>query len=410
MSKRPMGHGDLRDMRNFKAVAADYAYYLTLEDTGRLYCLSDRQVYILLVQCEYIGWLTRWYNTEDINQTVVQLIQADVMEALMSCVDISILVDQGKLNVTRNVQQQQIQSQQLRDGYAEEYTGDPTSINPDAPTTNFGNIGDRYDALCAALMAFVYQFAKGQIEAIIAGDIGAFALMGLAAALLIPGLNLFFIAGAAIALIAGGGIIGVTTAVACEALGDATALDNVVCFMRTTLASQSVSEANWSACLDSYPFSVGSHEAIICDFIKPTLSDNYLTILDMLGQAYSGTINGEPLPECPCEEPAGVWRIWTELDPAYNFGEIIEQTADTILVEAGANTDGVYRVVLKADLCHLITAVSISESGVYGNRGCEEWNIVVDPLTHVEPGETIDRMELHGPVSGAPYTLEMSWS
>ena len=54
-----MGHGDLRDMRNFKAVAADYAYYLTLSDEGRLYCLTDRQVYILLVQCEYIGWLTR---------------------------------------------------------------------------------------------------------------------------------------------------------------------------------------------------------------------------------------------------------------------------------------------------------------------------------------------------------------
>jgi hypothetical protein len=410
MSKRPMGHGDIKRMSQFKAIAMDYAYYVTLGDEGRLYCLTDKQIYILLAQMDYVGWMTRWYNTEDITQKTLGFIQSELMEKLMDCIDISILVDQGKLNTTRNVQQQQIQSQQLRDAYAEEYTGDPTSINPDAPTANFGNIGDRYDALCAALMAFVYQFAKAQIEAIVAGDIAAFALLAGAALLLIPGLNLFFIAGASIALIAGGGIIGVSTAVACAALGDTTALDNVVCYMRTTLASQSVSEANWSACLDSYPFGVGTNEAIVCDFIKPTLAANYFTILDMLGQAYSGTINGEPLPECPCEEPAGVWRIWTELDPTYNFGEIIEQTADTILVEAGANTDGVYRVVLKADLCHLITAVSISESGVYGNRGCEEWNIVVDPLTHVEPGETIDRMELHGPVSGAPYTLEMSWS
>ena len=328
MSKRPMGHGDLRDMRNFKAVAADYAYYLTLSDEGRLYCLTDRQVYILLVQCEYIGWLTRWYNTEDINQTVVQLIQADVMEKLMDCIDISVLVDQGKLNLTRNVQQQQIESQRLREAYQDEYTGDPTSINPDAPTTDFGSTGDRYDALCAALMAFVYQFAKGQIEAIIAGDVAAFALLAGAALLLIPGLNLFFIAGASIALIAGGGIIGVTTAVACKALGDTTALDNVICYMRDTLKSQSVTQANFAACLDSYPFGVGTHEAIICDFIKPTLSSNYFTILDMLGQGYVGVTNGDPLPACPCETSnCG--------DPAnFSIGVVIAQTGLTFTVES----------------------------------------------------------------------------
>jgi hypothetical protein len=244
MSKRPMGHGDIKRMSQFKAIAMDYAYYVTLGDEGRLYCLTDKQIYILLAQMDYVGWMTRWYNTEDITQKTLGFIQSELMEKLMDCIDISILVDQGKLNVTRNVQQQQLQSQQLRDAYAEEYTGDPTSINPDAPTTNFGSSGDRYDALCAALMAFVYQFAKAQIEAIVAGDIAAFALLAGAALLLIPGLNLFFIAGASIALIAGGGIIGVSTAVACAALGDTTALDNVVCYMRTTLASQSVSEAN----------------------------------------------------------------------------------------------------------------------------------------------------------------------
>lgn len=311
-------HPPFQYMRQFKAVAMDYEYYLSLENVGQLYCLTDRQVYILLVQLEYVAWMTRWYNAEDTNATQLKLIQSDLMERLMDCVDIRVLVDQGKLQLTRSVQQQQIQSQTLRDEYAEEYDGNPTSINPDAPTTDFGSSGDRYDALCAALMAFVYQFAKGQIEAIIAGDVAAFALLAGAALLLIPGLNLFFIAGASIALIAGGGIIGVTTAVACEALGDTTALDAVVCYMRDQLKTESVSEANWSSVLDSYPFSVGSHEAIICDFIKPTLASNYFTILDMLGQAYSGTIAGEPLPECPCEEPLDPCG---DADESYNFRE-----------------------------------------------------------------------------------------
>lgn len=207
---------------------------------------------------------------------------------------------QGKLNLTRDVQQQQIESQHLRDLYQERYDGSPTSINPNAPTTDFGSSGDRLDALCAALMAFVYQFARAQVQSVVASDVAAFAALATIAILLIPGLNLFYIAGASIALLAGGGLIGVTTATAAAALQDTAALNNVVCFMRNTLKAQSVTEANWSACLNSYPFATGSHEAIICDFIKPTLTANYLPMLDMLGQAYGGLINGEPVPECPC--------------------------------------------------------------------------------------------------------------
>lgn len=303
MSARPLGHGPIRWMGNFKAIQMDYEYYLTLSPEGSLYCLTDRQIYILLAQLDYVSWITRWYNTDDITQQTVGFIRSELELALLSCVDVTVLVEQGKLSVTRDVTQQQIQSQQLRDVYADEYDGSPTSINPDAPTSDFGSTGDRFDALCAALMAFVYQFARGQVQAVVAGDIGAFALLAGAAILLIPGLNIFFAIGASIALLVGGGIIGVSTGTAVGALTDTAALNNVVCFMRDTLKALSVTEANWGACLNSYPFSVGSHEAIICDFIKPTLSSNYFTILDMLGQAYTGLIDGQPVPECPCEPP-----------------------------------------------------------------------------------------------------------
>lgn len=303
MTKRPFGHGDIRNMSNFKAIAMDYAYYSSLSDEGRLYCLTDQQVYILLAQLDYVGWLTRWYNTEDITQTTVGYIRAQLEEDLLNCIDISVLVDQGKINLTRSVQNQQVQSAGLRQVYDDRYDGTPTSINPDAPTTNFGASGDRYDALCAALMAFVYQYAKAQAEAVIAGQITAFAALSLIAVLLIPGLNVFYLAGAAIALIAGGGIVGVSTSVAIAALTDTSALNEVVCYMRDTLKGQSVTQANFAASLVTYPFSVGTHAAIVADFLKATLNDNYLCFLDMLGQAYSGTINNEPLPECPCEEP-----------------------------------------------------------------------------------------------------------
>lgn len=303
MSKRPFGHGPFQYMKQFKAVAADYAYYLSLSDEGQLYCLSERQVYAIMVQLTYVGWLTRWYNTEDITQTTVEYIQSDIMEALMSCVDVTVLVNQAELNLVRDTTNQQLQSQALRDILEERYDGDPTSINPDAPTTDFGSSGDRFDALCAGLMAFVYQFARFQSDSVRAGQIGGLAAVALVALLLIPGLNIFFIVGASIAVLLGLGTIGVTTEVAIAALTDTAALDAVVCCMRENLKDQSVSEANWLTALDGCAFDVGSHEQIVSDFLTACLADNYLTILNILGQAYVGVIDGEALPECPCAPP-----------------------------------------------------------------------------------------------------------
>lgn len=327
-------------MKQFKAVAADWEYFASLSDEGQLYCLSDQQIYVLLVQLEYVGWLTRWYNTDDITQTTVDRVKSDLMEALMSCVDVSILVDQANENLITQVTNRAIQSQLLRDALAEEYTGDPTSINPAAPTTDFGSSGDRYDALCAGLMAFVYQFARAQADSVRAGQIGGLAAISLIAALLIPGLNIFFLVGASIAVLLGLGTVGVTTEVAIQALTDTDALDAVVCCMRENLKDAAVSEANWLTALGGCDFEVGSREQIVADFLTPMLSDNYLTILNILGQAYTGVINGEQLPECPCFVPppdpncidlteeeelwageAGtVWTLGEGFVPDYNVG------------------------------------------------------------------------------------------
>jgi hypothetical protein len=211
--------------------------------------------------------------------------------------------DQSALQLTTDVTNRQIQSQALRDALEERYDGSPTSINPDAPATDFGAAGDRYEALCAGLTAFVYQFARAQVDSVRAGQVVGLSVIALTAALLIPGLNVFFVVGASIAVLLGLGTIGVSTETAILALTDRAALDAVICFMRDTLKAQGVSQANWDACLNTYPFSVGSRPAIVADFIKATLHDNYLTILNILGEAYAGVIDGEALPDCPCGGP-----------------------------------------------------------------------------------------------------------
>lgn len=289
-----------RYMSNFKAVAADWEYFSSLSDEGQLYCLSEQQIYVLLVQLEYVGWLTRWYNTDDINQTTVDRVKSDIMEALMSCVDIQVLIDQAKITASHETTNQLLQSQEIRDILADRYDGTPTSINPSAPTTDFGASGDRYTALCAAITAFVYKFAANQASVIRLNEVGGAAAVALIAALLIPGLNIFLLVGAGIAVLLGFGVIGVSSETAIAALTDQAALNDVICFMRDTLMSESVTEANWNACLDSYPFGVGTHQAIVADFIKATLADNYLSVLDMLGQGYDSVLANDDLPDCPC--------------------------------------------------------------------------------------------------------------
>lgn len=292
-------------MKQFKAFAGDYEYLLTLSDQGELYCLTEQQVYAIEVQLEYIGWLTRWYNTDDITQTTVDRLKSDIAEALMSCVDVQILVDQAEANLVTDVTNRAIQSQTLRKVYSDRYTGVPTSINANAPTTTFSYsntaLGD--EALCAALMAFIYQFARAQADSVRAGQIGGLAAIALIAFLLIPGLNIFFVVGAAIAVLAGLGTIGVTTETAISALTDMTALDAVVCCMKDKIKNQAVSQANWNAALSTCGFAGGSNSAIVRDFVNATLATNYLTFLDMIGTAYVGAVGNSEMPACPCSDP-----------------------------------------------------------------------------------------------------------
>jgi len=401
MSKRPLGHGNIRNMGDFKAVQMDYEYYLTLGDEGRLYCLTDRQVYVLMVQLTYVGWLTRWYNVEDITQTTVGYIQSELMEQLMSCVDIQVLIDQAQLNLVDSVTHNQIQAQSLRDILEDRYDGDPTSINPSAPTTNFGASGDRYDALCSGLTAFVYGFARAQADSSRAAEVGGLLSVALIAALLIPGLNFFFLVGASIAVVLGLGTIGVTLETAIAALTDKTALGNVICYMRDTLKAQSVTEANWTACLDSYPFGVGSHEAIICDFIKPTLQKNYLTILNILGQAYDGTINGDVMPECPCETPAGEWEI--DVIPSYDVGSIVSQTETSIEFAAGLSFDGIWRVnATRTEGCPVIATYSTTATLTYNLK-----YLCGSPVTApITVGDTLDKFAY---AANSSFTVQFTW-
>lgn len=411
MTKRPFGHGDIRHMGNFKANAADYAYYLSLSDEGRLYCLTDRQVYALQVQLDYIGWMTRWYNVEDITQTTLQYIRADIEERLMSCVDVQILVDQANENLITTVTNRAIQSQVLRDVLEARYDGTPTSINADAPTStwSYGGSGDGKSALCSALMAFVYQAARAQADSVRAGQVGGLAAVALVAALLIPGLNVFFLAGAAIAVLLGLGTIGVTTEVAIQALTDTAALDEVVCYMRDQLQAASVNATTWNNSLNSYPFGTGTHAAIVADFLKSSLASNYLPFLNIIGTGYGAVTTDQAVPECPCDTGCRHIDAAHDLEALFEPSGGIGPQASWNGTGWAANTGLINsRITLQADFLAplAISSIRIVFSGTNAVGGVNEVTMFTEDfgsvLSSVEfeeestlyPGVTIQKFEI----------------
>lgn len=76
-------HGPMRYMGNFKAVAIDYEYYLSLSDEPQSVCLTERQMYVLTVQNTYTYWMTRWYNTDDVSAPQINLIASEIEDLLM---------------------------------------------------------------------------------------------------------------------------------------------------------------------------------------------------------------------------------------------------------------------------------------------------------------------------------------
>lgn len=221
-------------------------------------------------------------------------------ESIASGQDVTNITTQNKI---QQYAAQTRQSQQAQAAYQAEYTGTPSSVNPDAPDDNFagGGTDDEKQALCGALTAYVHSIAYAKIQQL---DVmfAAGAGLLLLAAFLTGGLA-FGLAIAANVAISGAALVGGWGYnQARAALADMTALENVVCCMRDYLEPLAISSTNWQASLTACGFTSGSNEAIARDFIAATLNDNYLTFCDFLGTANKAVTDSLPV-DCDCPQP-----------------------------------------------------------------------------------------------------------
>jgi len=185
--------------------------------------------------------------------------------------------------------------------YQAEYTGDPSSINPDAPDDNFDgdNSPSRNYALCGACTAFVRAYCAAKLQQIEIVYGLAYTVLAITA-LAIPGFGWALAAGIGIAIGASAALLGYTEFVVQAALKDTTALDAVACCMFQSLDGAAINTANFEASLTACGFSSGSNSAIARDFVAAGLADNYLNFCDFLGAADAAYLDGQPV-ECACD-------------------------------------------------------------------------------------------------------------
>lgn len=208
----------------------------------------------------------------------------------------------GKATGLDQFQRNQATAAALQERYASDYTGTPSSVNPDTFDTNFDGSASDDDrlVLCSAAEAFVKLFAAQKAQQLKLTYGGLAAVLALIT-LLVPGLGWILAAGIYIAIGAAVLVGGVAYAAAIEALEDETALQDVSCCLKDSLAGLSVTEAHWNAALGSCGFGVGTNSAIVRDFVAAALADNYLTFLDALGTAKHAQDEGEPV-DCLCDQ------------------------------------------------------------------------------------------------------------
>jgi len=322
MTKRPFGHGDIRNMGNFKANAADYAYYLSLSDEGRLYCLTDRQVYALQVQLDYIGWMTRWYNTEDTSAPELATIPAGNEDLLMcgcgvptpSVTDYvnSITYNNSTTTVyettenTWNTGGQTVVSIAPNLDYD---TGDPVDISKlvcfamealirsiisQAKQINNGEAEDSIDLTNELSAAFVGLSAAGGI---------AIGIGGVAAAVV------GFFGGPWMLL--GLALAGFGTRIATLFMGadnslfeNTAAIDHVICVAQTKINGVQVTREVFQGALTPLGYAPETPEGQLAAIIQPFLDDLtiYLQFLS-LGNTLYEAVDFAILPDCGCDVP-----------------------------------------------------------------------------------------------------------
>lgn len=393
-------HGPFRWMSNFKAVAIDYEYYLTLSDKPQSVCLTERQMYVLSVQNTYTAWLTRWYNTDDITQKTVQFIAAEIEELLMCGCGVPVPSITDILNA-------QTYTTNTANSYITTYNtwndAGQTVISI-APNLDYGT-GDPANIdklMCLGLNMLLVSIVE-QAKSIKQGEIddakdltkqlaSAFGALGVAAgaATGVGGAAAAFVGflgGPWLLLGLGLAAVGLTIAsivipADLSVFTDAQAFEDVYCTMVNNLVGNEPTRVAFQAALTPNSFTPGSLAAQLAAIVQPYLDDldMYLQFLVQMNGLYEVS-NFTLLPECGCVPPVTLTPI---IDPGGMWiGGSYNGTVGGALTDLGGGLwrgtptlagDGEYHLAIKDASGQDFKLVDLA---ITGSFICEGWKTPV---------------------------------
>jgi len=318
MTSIPPYHLPLKWMGDFKAVAIDYEYYLTLSATPQSVCLTERQMYVLSVQNTYTAWLTRWYNTDDITQKTVQFIAAEI-EGILTMCNCGVPIPSNTDIINTNTYITSTSNDYVTNNVT--YTTDGNTLDTLAPNMTYA-IGDTPDidrVLCFGyemMIKTIIEQGKGVKQLESGQEQDLVRQIGIAMGALSAAGGLAMAAGgfaATVVAVIGGpwallglAIGGIATGIASLFIAadvslfeDTIAIEEVLCTLRTNSFEHEPTFATFSGLLSPNTFVVDSNAEKLAAVVQPFLDslDFYLQFMISMSQLYATPLL-VALPEC----------------------------------------------------------------------------------------------------------------
>jgi len=379
-------HMPFQYMRQFKAFAADFEYYLSLSDKPVSVCLTERQMYILSVWNSYTPWITRWYNTDDASIAGLKAIAAEIEDLLMCGCGVPEPSFTDRLN-------SQVYITNTATTYETTYNTwndagqTVVSIAPDLDYSS-GVPGDIDKLLCLALemlLVAIVEAAKanksgteqdnrdmvknlGNVFGALATAGGVATAAGGAAAAFVGFLGgPYLILGLALSAV-GLAVANLIWTTDLSVFNDQTAIDDVKCTLVNNIIGNTPSRPVFQAGLSPNDFASGSNAEKLAAIVQPYLDDldTYLQWLATAQGLYE-VANFGLLPDCGCIPPIeGLWAIF----PGYaglteaQSGMITAQTETSVSFSTDEARDGEYRIVAQYNSFGLpVTIVTSTNPG-----------------------------------------------
>lgn len=349
--------------QTYKAILLDYDALLTKTDQECSYCLTEREIAMLLPLVDYIAWKTRYIATEtEIDTELINQWSSNLARKLMSgcCGD-----DGTQHRITESGVWQT--SPDGGTTWYDDPNSDPrNNANYFPPLPGTDGSTKRCEAATNALEFFrsnlIDELATGLTFAEIFNLI-----VGLVAVVSVTGI------GVVIALIASA--IAVAGILATQAAFTSEVWTDFKCILYCNMGDDaSFTESQWQAVMtDVVSTFTGVVETVLWNWIKA------LGHIGLTNTARSNMGLGGDCSDCGCD-CAYSWNIWdgpTGTAPPGYYGTILEQEANRVRVQFNTN----YITLLTDDINHCCTMVDAVKVGGTGDFFMTAYNECGVPFT-----------------------------